>query len=60
MTITERLAKQSEFRSRQYAQRLVSDKTRWMPDFELRARLYGRNWAKNIWKMCGEIKRGYK
>jgi len=60
MTINERLAKQSEFYSRQYAQRLVSDKTRWMPDFELRAKIYGRDWAETIWKLCQQIKRGEK
>jgi len=58
MTIDQRLAKQRDINQRKYAQRLVSDKETWMPDFELRAKLYGREWGDRIWKLCGQIKRG--
>jgi len=60
MTISTRLSKQRKFRAHQYALRLTINKERYMPDFELRAKLYGRNWASMIWELCQQIKRGEK
>ena len=58
MTPSDGLAKEKELRQVRYAQRLVSDKDKWMGDFKLRTRLYGREWAETIWNLCKEIARG--
>jgi len=47
-----------EYNQLRYARRLVSDKDKWMPDFELRVRIYGREWGETIWNLCRAIKRG--
>jgi len=60
MTITERLAKQSEFRSYQYAFRLVHDKTGLRTDdFKHRASIYGDEWQRKIWRYCKQISPAY-
>jgi len=58
MTTQERMEKQRAFHNYQYAYRLVKDKDTWLSDFELRTRLYGKEWAKNIWDLCRAIKKG--
>ena len=58
MTIDQRLAKQRAYRSYQYASRLVMDRERYMDDFKLRAKLYGKEWRDMIWAKCKEISNG--
>lgn len=55
MTIPKHLEKQRDHYRYQYAQRLVSDKARYMDDFKLRARIYGSEWRDAIWALCKEI-----
>lgn len=61
MTITERLEKQRQFRMRQYAERIVNDKTGLMMQvYKLRASQFGEKWKMDIWKLCKEVKNDNK